>query len=168
MRTCRLQVMNESCNNHRRRAKYTHAFSRWLQTHSCAHTHSHTCTQVINVSPSGSHQSRQEWIAKGRGHKVNKASFYSSERQTMSRCFGQYVPRWLTVGQKAAWQPEENFLPPADLLSLRLQTLKKLHMYNFWQLNVKLRLLAFEYWWFPLTGVAWNLHPAEGEMNACY
>lgn len=82
-----------------------------------AHTHTHT--EVINASPSGSHQSRQEWIAKGTGHKINKAPFYSSERQTMSRCSATTV-----TGQKAAWQPgqdlthEGNSLQSADLLSI--------------------------------------------------
>lgn len=37
--------------------------------------------------------------SEGTKHKVNKGPFYFSERQTMPRCFGQYVQQQLSVNK---------------------------------------------------------------------
>lgn len=75
----------------------THAHTDSKLTHPQTHTLSqlgNQCFPICELSIKAGMNSE------GTKHKVNKAPFYFSERQTMPRCFGQYVQQQLSVNKR--------------------------------------------------------------------
>ncbi len=73
-------------------------------THTCAlthtHTHTHTHTLGNQCFPICGTSIKAGMNSEGTKHKLNEAPFYFSERQTMPRCFGQYVQQQLSANKR--------------------------------------------------------------------
>lgn len=85
------ELTNETAHAHTLDLKTTHPPPR-------------TLNELINASPLFGPSIKVGMNSEGTKHKVNEAPFYFSERQTMPRCFGQYVQQQLSANKRLPWQ----------------------------------------------------------------